>query len=253
MANEVDINLGTFDLDSTNNIAIEDVAVQINKSVQESALPKYDGSVIPIGKRKSMIIRVRGSVTGSDYDDLRTKLDSLKNAVEDTAEKKFTTDDDRQAFVQYRSFGYSYKFLRRFANFSAEFICSNPFWLSQTLNSDTRTPTSGVGYTIANAGNATTRAKITITAGLSAISNDIKIQNTTTGETFQYRGAINSSGVLIVNNRVDTADLVVTNDGTSDFPNFEGDFITLAPGNNTIVLTTAASPTVKIEHRDAYK
>lgn len=253
MANEIDINIGTFDLDSTNGVSVDDITVTINKQVQEYALPKYHGSIIPIGKRKSMSIRLKGSVVSTNYDALRTLLDSLKNAFDDTSEKKFTTDDDRQLFVQYKSFGYSWKALRTFANFSVELVASNPYWLSQTLNSDSRTPTTAVGYTIANAGNAPTRVKITFTAGGAAISNDIKIQNTTTGETLQYRGNLASSAVLIINNKVDTSDLVVTNAGTSDFANFEGDFITLNPGNNTIVVTCGNMGTVLLEYRDAYK
>lgn len=254
MANEIDINIGTFDLDSTNNVSISDVAFNIMKTVQEYALPKFHGSVIPIGKRRAISIRVQGAVTGSDYDDLRTKLDALKNAIDDTSEKKFTLDDDRQVFVQYKSFGYSYKTLRRFIDFQVEFIASDPFIYSQALNSDSRTPTSGVGYTIANAGNAPTRVKITVTAGGSAISDDVKVQNTTTGETFQYRGSIASGEALVVNNRVDDPDLSVENDVDDDIANFEGDFITLNPGNNTIVFTSGASGhTVELEWRDAYK
>lgn len=255
MANEVDINIGTFDLDSSNNVAIEDIQVSIMKSVAEHALPKYHGSVIAIGKRKSMTVRIRGSVKGSDYDALRTSLDSLKNAFDDTAEKKFTTDDDRQLFVQYRNFSYSWEAIRTFLRFSVELIASDPFWLSQTLNSDSRTPSTGVGYTITNAGNAPTRVKVTITAGAGGIvANDIKLQNTTVGETFQYNAAVAAAQDVVVNNKVDTPDLVVTNNGVSDFQKFEGDFITLNPGANTIVFTSlAVNPVVKLEWRDAYK
>lgn len=254
MANEVDFNIGTYDLDSTNGVSVDDVGINIVKSVQEFALPKYHGSIIPIGKRKSMSIRVTGSVTSTNYDALRTLLDSLKNAFDDTAEKKFTTDDDRQVFVQYRSFSYRWKTIRTFATFAVELVASNPFWLSQTLNSDSRTPSTGVGYTVTNNGNAPARVKVTFTAGAGAVSNDIRIENQTTGEVFQYRGDLASTKALIVNNRMDQQDYAVTNDGTSDFPNFEGDFLTLAPGNNTIVVTTGASGfTVNIEHRDTYK
>ena len=255
MANEVQFYLGTFLLDSTNNVAIDSVAFDIQKSITEAALAKFHGSIIPIGKRKTMTIRVSGSVTGSNYDALRTNLDSLKNAFDDTAEKKFTTDDDRQIFVQYKSFGYSFKAIRTFATFSAQLVASWPYHLSQTLQSDERVPTSGVTYAISNAGNAPAKAKITITAPAGGVAaNDIIFNNTTLGTQFQYRSALGASGVLIVNNDVDGAGLVVTEDGTSNFADFEGDFMTLAAGSNSFKITTStAGVTVKIEWRDTYK
>lgn len=253
MANEIDINIGTYDLDSTNGVSIDDIGISINKTVAEYALPKYHGSVIPIGKRRSLSVRVKGSVVSTNYDALRTLLDSLKNAFDDTAEKKFTIDDDRCIFVQYKAFNYSWKMLRTFAVFSVELIASDPFIYSSTLNSDSRTPTTGVSYNITNAGNAATRVKVTVTAGGVPIVDDLKIQNTTVGEVLQYRGTIVAGDELVVNNRVDDPDLEVTNDGVSDFPNFEGDFLTLNPGVNAIRVDCSAMGTVELEWRDAYK
>lgn len=255
MANEIDINIGTYDLDSTNGVSVDDISISIAKQVQEYALPKFHGSIIPIGKRKSMSVRLKGSVSSTNYDALRTLLDSLKNAFDDTSEKKFTTDDDRQLFVQYKSFSYSWRALRTYAIFTVELVASDPYWLSQTLNSDSAIRSTGVGFTITNSGNAPTRVKVTITAGAGGIlANDIKLENQTTGETFQYNEAIGAAGVLVVNNKVDTADLVVTEDGVSNFPDFQGDFLTLNPGANTLVLTSlAVGATTKIEWRDAYK
>ena len=255
MANEVQFYIGTFVLDNTNGVGVSDIQVSIAKSVQSFVLPKFHGSVIPIGKRQNISVRLRGTVVSSDYDALRTAMDNLKNAFDDTSEKKFTTDDDRQLFVQYKTFSYSYRTIRTFVDFSVEIIASDPFFYSQTLNADTRTPTTTVGYTITNAGNATCRVKVTITApGGAAVTSDCRLANTTTGEALQYNGTIAASKDLVVNNRVDTPDYVVTNDGTSDFANFAGDFITLQPGANTIVWTSAvASVQVKLEWRDAYK
>lgn len=255
MANEVEIKLGTFTLDSSAGVAVAGIEYDIQKSIVESALVKFPGSVIPIGKRKSLTIRVSGSVSGSNYDALRTALDNLKNAFDDTAEKKFTTDDDRQVNVQYKSFGYSFKAIRTFANFKAELVASWPYHVSQTLQSDTRTPTSGVGYALSNAGNANAKCKITITApGGGVPANDIIFENTTLGLLCQYRGALGASGVLIINNDVDGAGLVVTEDGVSALADFEGDFMEMASGSNTFKLTSSTgSISVKVEWRDTYK
>lgn len=164
MANEIDIDIGTFNLDTTNDIAIKDINIKVARAVSQADLAKFHGSVIPIGKRKSITVQIKGTIIGSDYDDLRSNLDALKAAMESVSEQKLTLDDDRFLMVQYSGFSYSYATLRTFADFSFDLIASDPLWLSETLSEDKRIPTSGVGYTIANAGNAPTRAKITITA-----------------------------------------------------------------------------------------
>ena len=246
MVNEIDINLGVFDLDQSNDLALEQISIKVAKSLSKADLPKAHGSIIPIGLRKEITARVRGTVVGLDYDDLRSNLDDLKNALEKTAEQKLTLDDDRFLMVQYQDFDYLYKTLRRFAEFSFTLVASNPFWISQILSSDTRSPASGVGYTIINNGNAPARIRITVknNTGLS-LADAIKLQNTTRGETCQYRGTLASGKSLIVNNRMDADDFLVTNDGTNDIKNFEGDLLNLSPGNNTIVLTSSGARTLK--------
>lgn len=253
MANEVSIVLNSFNLDSTNSIAIEDIAIQIAKNIREVSLPRFDGSIVPIGKRKAISIKVKGTVIASDYDALRTNLDSIKSKLESSAEYSFKLDDDRFINAQYKNFNWSWKRIRTFAAFNFELIASDPFFYSNTLQSSTPSWTTGVGFTITNAGNAPTRAKITITAGAAAISDDLKVQNSTTGDIFKYRGTLNSSQALVVNNRVDSSDVSVTNNGTDDIVTFEGDFITLNPGNNTVILTSAASTaTIQIQWRDSW-
>lgn len=253
MANEIDINIGTFDLDSSNGISVEDIQFRINKNVQEFDITKAHGSIIPIAKRKSAGFNVRGKVNASDYDALRTALDNLKNALESSSEFKFTTDDDRYMNVQCRSFSQSWLAIRTVAEFSFELVASYPFWLAASITTDSRTPTSGVGYTVNNPGNAYARAKITITAGGSAISDDIKFQNSTVGQLFQYRGDLASTEALVINNRLDGVDLEVLNDGDDAIMDFDGDFITLAPGDNTLIFTSgASSPTVTVAFRPTY-
>lgn len=252
MANEIDINVGSFDLDTTNNIAIEDISYKISKAVRNTDLLKSHGSVIPIGKRTNITANIKGTIIGTNYDALRTNLDALKAALESTSEYNLTTDDDRFMKVQYRGFSYSYRTMRTFADFSFDLIASDPFWYSVTLSSDTRTPTSASGYTpTAISGNASTRCKITMTNNSGGdIADNIKFENTTTGEVFQYRGTLASTKVLVVNNRVDSSDLAVTNDSVDDIKNFEGDFITANVGSNTFKYTGTANVQVKIEYRN---
>lgn len=261
MSNEIDIDIGTFNLDSANDIAIADINVKVARAIQETDLPKAHGSVIPAGKRKSIAVSIKGSIIGTDYDDLRTNLDALKAALEASADQKLTTDDDRYLMVQYRNFSYSFERLRRFANFSFDLVAQYPFWLSETLTQIEKTQgvdlTNGVAFTVANAGNAPARVKITFTnndAGAgSTISDDINVKNTTTGDEFDYRGALAAGKNLEVDDRVVDDDQIVENDNADDIANFEGDFITLNPGNNSIVITSASPGYgILIEYRPTY-
>lgn len=253
MADEVDINIGTFDLDQANNVAVEDINISVAKSIQEFDLPKFHGAVIPIGKRKTLNVRIRGTITGSNYDNLRSKLDGLKAAFEVSAEQNLTLDDDRILKVQYRNFSYSYKTLRTFADFSVDLVASDPFWYAASLTTHDENPaTSGVGFVVNNTGNAPTRVKLRISNSGSPIQDNCLLENETTGETMQYRGDVAAGENLVVNNRMDARDLAVTNDGVDDIKNFEGDFITLNPGNNLIVFTGTAGTRVELIFRPAF-
>ncbi|MEI8350098.1 MAG: hypothetical protein WCI77_08080 [Candidatus Omnitrophota bacterium] len=249
MSNEISLKFGS--LTFSNTIVISDIDIKDDLQVSLTAIPNSCGSVAELAKRKYLTISVEGSVSGSDVDDLRANIDTLKAALYNGLQK-FTKDDDRYIYAQLKNFNKTYKSAQKLALFTATFIAHFPFWLSETEHEDDRTPTSGVGYTLNNAGNAKPRVKIEITAPAGGISDNIKIENTTNGQSFQYRGDLAVGEVLEVDNRYDTDDFEVLNDSTDDTVNFEGDFIELEPGNNTIVFTGTAGATVKITHRDCW-
>lgn len=250
-ANTIDLDFGSLDFNSTNDLTVADIQVKERKSVKVYEIPKSDGAIAETAKRRELIITVSGDIAGTDYDDLRSNLDTLRAGLQD-GEQKFTLDDDRYIKGQLRTFDYSWLHLKRIAIWKATFICHYPVWLSETESTDDRTPSSGVGYTVNNPGNAPVRVKVEITAPAGGISDDIQLENTTTGELFRYRGDLAAGDVLEVDNRYDTDDFEVLNDGTDDHTNFEGDFLTLDPGNNTIEFTGTASTDVKITYRAGY-
>ncbi len=253
MADEIDINIGTLDLDSNNNVAVEDMNISVAKSIQEFDLPKFHGSVVPIGKRKTLNVRIRGTITGSNYDNLRSKLDDLKGAFEGSSEQNLTLDDDRILKVQYRNFAYSYKTLRTFADFSVDLVASDPFWYGSSVTTHDENPAiSTTPFVVNNPGNAPSRVRVRISNASGNIIDNCRLENQTTGETMQYRATVLMGKNLVINNRMDSEDLSVTNDGVDDIKNFEGDFLTLNPGDNTLVFTGTGSTRIEIEFRAAY-
>ena len=57
-ANTIDIDFGSLNLDSTNNIAIAKISIQPKMSVKLSSIPKADGSIAEAGKITSVTISV---------------------------------------------------------------------------------------------------------------------------------------------------------------------------------------------------
>ena len=249
MANEVEIKFGSLQFDNT--IAIESVEISESKSVNLKKIPKTHGSIAEEAKRESIRITTEGSVVGNDYDQLRSNIDALK-AILQNGFQKFTIDDDRYVMAQLKDFETTFPALRTIARFKATFIAHFPFWLKESLSEDTRVPTSGVGYVINNAGNASARVKVEITAPAGGINNDIAVANETNGEGLRYTGVLAAGQGLVINNRVDQDDFEGLNNSIDDHKKFEGDFLTLEPGDNTITFTGTAGTQVKLIWRATY-
>lgn len=255
MANEIDLDFGTFNLDTASNVTIAEISIKESKTVKVSPIPKTDGAVAETGRRSHIVISVSGDVAGADYDTLRTNIDALKAALQNGSQK-FTMDDDRYIMAQLQDFDYSYHVARTLAKWSAKFIAHYPFWLAESASESDKTEgvdiTSGVGYTVNNPGNAPARVKVEFTAPGGGISDDIQLENTTLGQLLKYRGDVAAADVVEIDNRYDSDEFQVLNDGSDDIANFEGDFITLAPGDNTIEFTGAAGTAVKLTYRATY-
>jgi phage-related protein len=251
MANEISIQFNSLALDTTTH-CVSKIDYSTSNNVSQHSIPKSDETIIETPTRGPLSIGMDGTTVGTDYDDLRTNLDALKAALK-SGSQKFTIDDDRYVMAVLKSFKFEIIRYRRMAKWSADFIAGFPFWLAENAASDERVPTSGVTYNLTNNGNAPARCKIEITADGGAVADACAIANTTNGEGFRFTGTIANTKKLEVDNRYDTGDFEVLNDGADAHVNFEGDFITLDPGVNAVSFTGTASTTVKFTWRDTYE
>lgn len=251
MAN-IQLKFGTLALDSTNNITISKINWKDSKPVSTSNIPVTDGAIAEEAKLGAKTLTVEGDIAGAGYDDLQANIDALEAGLKSQGIAALTKDDARYIMAQLKDFTFEYIHPTRLAKWTATFVAHFPFWISSTESTDSRVPTSGVGYTINNPGNAPARVKFTFTAPGGGISDSLKIENQTTGKSFQYRGDISGYESLEVDNRYDTDDFEVLNNSVDDHENFEGDFITLAPGNNTIVFTGTENTIVEMAYRATY-
>jgi hypothetical protein len=253
--NEIAINFNGLNIGTGNEVAVSDIDIKETKSVKTTPIPKTDGSIAETARRTGLTISMQGSITGGNYDALRTNVDAFK-AILQSGLQKFTLDDDRFIYAQLKDFSYSYKTLRTFANWSASFTAHFPYWQAEIASSDVRTPVSGSSYAISNPGNSSARAYVKITSGRVTIADDIKIENATNGQSFQYRGSLLGTGqILEIDNRYSSDDFAVLNNSADDTVNFEGDFLEIAAGTNLITYTGSAAgtvPEVEIKFRGAW-
>jgi phage-related protein len=248
MANEIELKLGTFQLDSGQTYAISSIDFSETKNVITHNIPKTDGAIAEEGMRGALTISIKGTIANTNYDALRSSIDDLKESFH-AGIQKFTIDDDRYIMAQLKSFKKSFITLRTIAEFDATFVAHYPFWLGEDEITDDRTPESAGAYPIINLGNAPARCKIEITAPSGGIDDAIQIDNQTNGTYFQYHGTVATLDVFKVDNRYETDDFTITNDGVDDTANYAGDFIELEPGYNIIVYTGTAGATVKFSFR----
>jgi len=250
MSATISLTFGSLALDSTNNITISRISEKSGKPVQAYNIPVTDGAIAETAKLGPKAITVEGDIAGTSYDNLRTNLDTLHSGLMNGLQK-LTKDNERYIYCQLKDFSYAYDHLSRRATWSAQFIAHYPFWLSENPGSSVTSPSSGVGYQVTNNGNAPTRVKVTITP-TAQMADACQFENTTKGQTFQYRGTVAANQALEVDNRYDTDDFEVLNNSADDHDNFEGDFVDLNAGANTVEFTGTASTAVSLLWRDAW-
>jgi phage-related protein len=243
VSNEITLKFGGLALDGTNDVVIGAIEVKESKAVKTVSIPKTDGSIAETARRSAITISMSGDVAGSTYDGLRANIDGFK-AILQNGLQKFIMDDDRYVYAQLKDFSYSYKTMMSLARWSASFVAHYPFWTAEVASSYVATPVSAATFEVSNPGNSPARVKITLTNGANSIVDDIQIDNVTNGQAFQYRGTLLGTKVLEIDNRYDTDDLQVLNNGADDIVNFEGDFLELAAGTNYLSFTGASAVTM---------
>lgn len=251
MSATIQVKFGTLSLDSTNNITVSKISEKCAKPIQTVNIPVTDGAIAETAKIGPKTVTLEGDIAGTSYDDLRTNIDALHAGLMGQGKAKLTKDNERYIYCQLKDFSYAYDHLTRRATWSAQFVAHYPFWLAETATTSNASPASGVGYQVTNAGNAPTRTKVVLTP-VAEMADACKFENTTKGQSFQYRGTVALDKALEVDNRYDTDDFEVLNDGTDDHENFEGDFIDLDAGANTVEFTGTASTNIILTWRSAW-
>jgi hypothetical protein len=246
------IKFGSHDLGATEDV--EQIQARSSHIVNPIYIPRKGGFLIPAGEVGPGEVSLSGKLASSSYTNLLTAQNTF-NAALKQGKAKLTFDDTYYMYGQLRDFDWSYIAMQKAIAWTATFVTEEAKRFSETFQSQTKSPTTTVAYTdVANAGNATTRAKITITNSTGSAISNFTFENQTTGDKFKFTGSLANTKALIVNNYADYSDtaITVTNDGTDAIAYFEGDPIRLASGTNSLVYTGSTTVSVKTEWHDAY-
>lgn len=246
------IYLGGYDVHS--NTYIDSLDIVRNRRITRAPIIRSNLTIIPEGKLQPLKITVGGVLVSTDYTTLRDALVNLEAAVYN-GKQRFTLDDERYAVVINSNFSRSFIGLTNFiTKYKAKFEAELPFWLDLHPNSDSRTPSSGDAYTVNNGGQVPIPAKVLITAG-DNIVDDIMFQNDTSSLEFKYRGTLASGDQLTVDMGFDydnkptyTVSSLASGDVIS---HFEGDFLELATGDNSLIYS-GASATIAVHWRKGF-
>lgn len=241
--------------------SVEQLAIGSPKDVTMMRVVKRHGGLVSevptVGPRT---ISLRGKIQEQTFDLFWSKVDELEK-IFSRFNKKFYIRNDRYIRAYPISFGWApiEGSGGLSAAYTVELKCADPFWYEESgVVSTTKNLTSGdtaiditAGYyresfVINNIGTAFAFLKVTVNA-VSQITRAI-VRNTTTNRAWTYTGTVPITKNLIV----DAGNFIVTNDGVEDLTNWNGSFIWLEPGNNSIEIEGTVNADYTLEYSPRY-
>lgn len=234
------LQFGSYQLPPTFYVS----SAESNRIVPSAKLPRADGSRILVGYLDAKKITVRGAVVCASLSTgggapVRTQLDSLKAALA-SGPANFTTATDRywrNCQVSEYSDGYEATEFSRIATVQFTVLSPDPWSYEVATQTPSRAITAS-GQTLAatNNGNAYAFPLFSVTVGATGTLS-ATITNSTTGESFTLNGAVTAGDVFVI----DCLNQSVTRAGIDVTAYFDGYFLRLLPGANTITVAYTSS------------
>jgi len=203
-------------------------------------------------------ISIKGSIKGDTIDEVRSKLDSIREAMNQSGLQNLYLYDDR--YVKAMKLQYADRPVLGSALFhwvfEATFISPSSLWISNNLStSGTVSPTTSpeVILSLTNNGTAKAPIKVTISAPSGTDISGFTLKNITASpsQTLVYTGTVTKNNAVIIEEEAAETQRVLNN-GTDDVKNLAGRFIDLLPGSNQIQYVGSVQANILIEWRDRY-
>ena len=241
-------SLGSFSFIDDGGAAPLDVRIAPGWRINPVVIAQKHGAfVVTSPLRVPTPINLSGRMYGATGEALRTKIDALQNVIgSGRVQLNVFSDRYMNVICQGSSFSYPAGAGLQVVDFVLDLLADEGVWISETL--DTSNYTTNATPSITNAGNSFTPPIITVTAGGAGLTA-FSAQNTTSGETLSWSGALTSSQTLIINMET----FIITEAGVEDISGFSSVFWNLASGVNSLSLTsTPTGLTVSIQKRDRW-
>lgn len=216
----------------------------LSRSVPSAKLPRAHGARVLTGYADGKVVEVRGGIIKGPFNrtDWRTRIDALKAALALGPANLYFETDRYYRDMQCRDFrlpfgetGYG----RIATDISITFAGPHPHAFDTTshVNSWSAPASGGTTPIVVAGGNAPAEPVWTVTVGgAGAQSIDLTITNNTTGDAMTLSGAVTGGDVITIDAVNKTVEIASV-DKTSLF---DGVFVTLDVGSNTIQYDSAA-------------
>ena len=219
------------------------------RTIGRSKVARFEGMRQTTGRRNGIEVQitvplVRGPLDTSEF---RPRRDALRAMMAVGPSRLFVGYDDRY----YRCTEpegepediLAETGLNRIHAVRMNIVGPDPYEYSTAEATNTWLPVSGTSRTVSTAGNADAAPVISITVGGSGLETiAFTVENETTGEEFTLTGDVTAGDVITVDSILHSVKI-----GTTDRMDlFNGLFLSLSPGSNTIVPSWTASSMTSI-------
>jgi phage-related protein len=231
------------------NQTFEIAGLPIENNIQETKIPLKHGSNISTPYLNSRKIRISGTLHNQLSEDTHTQLLDMQEALL-AGEGKFYYRSDRYAncYVKNIKPVYEEGTDKAVARIEIDLVAQDPFLYSETPYSAAEDASGTThSFDVFSGGDVFAEPNIYFYASGGTISNNLLLQNLTTGEQMRWRGILNPGQTLSVN----SGDMEVSYDILDGMSIFEGDFPTLLPGTNSFQFV-GEDCRITVEHRWRY-
>ena len=239
------LTFGGYTLPATFYVA----SAPTDRQVTITKLPRRDGARLQTAGQTHKKFTVQGGIVASSPGNLRPLLDALQAALA-SGPANFATESDRyyrNCYVQNYSDSYGGTGWNYIADCRFDVIAGDPFSYSTTT---TTVPTTITGtpqtFSVTNSGTAPALPQIALTTSGTTLA--LTLTNTTTGQACTITGTVSSGAVIVIDGLNET----VTIGGVDYTALFDGVFLSLANGTNSLTLTGANISNVTVSWQNRY-
>jgi hypothetical protein len=243
-------SIGTLSLQDAYFSLIDDIDEDDDSRISwEQVAQRHGGVLSEEIVRQVKTVKVYGRVKGSTTAELRTKRGLLQQHL-NAGELKLSFNGGTRWLYCYKSrltFGHKKGSALTIQVFRLEFLALDPFWYEAQVTQDQPVVSSGLTWTVSNAGDETVFPIVTLIANAGTISSGARVLNLTSGDDWTFNASVASGTNLVV----DGGEFTVQNNGVNAMSSWTGVMLPLLSGSNTFEFL-GSNCTVRVQYYPRY-